>query len=107
MYSRGAQPLSPKLFADNLKVFSKAIQLGRQEDAHEFLRCLLDNLTLHLGQVPSVVMKAGSKRTLVQHWLLGKLQSTVKCMGCRHLAGRGLRRRPHVAQELNILRRQP
>jgi hypothetical protein len=43
MYSRGAQPLSPKLFADNLKVFSKAIQLGRQEDAHEFLRCLLDN----------------------------------------------------------------
>jgi len=82
MYSRGAQPLSPKLFADNLKVFSKAIQLGRQEDAHEFLRCLLDNLTLHLGQVPSVVKKEGSKHTVVQSWFQGKLQSTIKCMGC-------------------------
>ena len=82
MYSRGAQPLSPKLFADNLKVFSKAIQLGRQEDAHEFLRCLLDNLTLQLGQVPSVVKKEGSKHTVVQSWFQGKLQSTIKCMGC-------------------------
>ena len=38
----GTPIFSPMAHASNLKMFNKRFKLGRQEDSHEFLRCLLD-----------------------------------------------------------------
>ena len=42
--SEATRAFAPKEFAENLKQIGKQFKLGRQEDSHEFLRCLIDKL---------------------------------------------------------------
>lgn len=39
----GSKPVSPRAFVHRLRLFSRSFHIGRQEDAHEFLRALLDS----------------------------------------------------------------
>ena len=84
MFQRGTGgSFAPKSFADNLQQVSRAIRPGRQEDAHEFLRCLLELLTKHFNPMPSAEKKEGiGKHTVIQNWFQGQLQSTITCCGC-------------------------
>ena len=38
-----SKPVSPRAFVHRLRLFSRSFHIGRQEDAHEFLRALLDS----------------------------------------------------------------
>ena len=81
MFSTGVNAFPPKTFLEHLPVIARGFRQGRQEDAHEFLRCLLEHLTKCFN--PSIEKnpltgltekrsKEGSgKHTVIQSWFQG------------------------------------
>ena len=54
--------MTPTMVIKNLKRIHKGFKLGRQEDAHEFMRCTLDLLQ---SAEPAVVFVRGESRLSV------------------------------------------
>ncbi|EJD53964.1 cysteine proteinase [Auricularia subglabra TFB-10046 SS5] len=76
---------SPSPILHNLHKIAKSLRRGRQEDAHEFLRFLIDAMQkacLH-GQ-PKKVDPAVAEATWVSRVFGGKLRSRVRCCSCNH-----------------------
>ncbi|KAI8377455.1 uncharacterized protein BYT42DRAFT_497734 [Radiomyces spectabilis] len=80
--TKGAAIL-PGYFTGNLKSISKMLRLGRQEDSHEFMLCLMDAMqkaSIHgLGKLQSKV----EETTMLYQIFGGKLQSQLKCYSCK------------------------
>lgn len=79
--------ISPYPVYNKLHLFSKSLVRGRQEDAHELLRCLVD--ALERDQLKSEGRYTGSgvvknATTVVNRLFGGLLRSQVKCMSCNH-----------------------
>ncbi|KAJ6804338.1 ubiquitin carboxyl-terminal hydrolase 21-like isoform X1 [Iris pallida] len=77
--------ISPNVFINNLRKISNYFQLGQQEDAHEFLHCLLDSLH-NCCLDPSTKDKplAMNEDSLVKHVYGGRLISQLRCSECGH-----------------------
>ena len=86
IFMHSANAIAPRDFADRLPVFGRGFRLGRQEDAHEFLRGLLEQLTKTFNpavcRTPRDKDTSSGKDTVVQRWFQGHLQSQVCCMSC-------------------------
>jgi ubiquitin carboxyl-terminal hydrolase 36/42 len=68
----------PAKFRDNLRKLSSDFRPGQQEDAHEFLRCLLDNL--HKCTLDPMSKGKGSsfdEESIVKEIFGGQLKSQV------------------------------
>ncbi|KAL6911759.1 hypothetical protein ACP4OV_000564 [Aristida adscensionis] len=77
--------LMPTKFRDNLRKLSPDFRQGQQEDAHEFLRCLLDNLhkcTLEPGS--KVNASSFDEESMVKQVFGGQLKSQLSCCECGH-----------------------
>ena len=77
--------IAPATFVKNLRALSKTFRKGRQEDAHEFARCLLD--AMHKRCVDAVRPKpkegsARSETSFVWQVFGGRLRSRVACKTC-------------------------
>eukprot|EP00850_Spirogloea_muscicola_P004443 SM000019S04987 [mRNA] locus=s19:313764:317578:- [translate_table: standard] len=77
---------SPTLDTAGLGI-SRAFRPGRQEDAHEFVRHLLE--ALHRACLPPAIARnpaaaAASTATLVHRIFGGRLRSQVRCTACGH-----------------------
>ena len=70
----------PSDFANRLSFFCPGFRLGTQEDAHEFLRGFLGQLTKSFKS--SSTTAAVGDETVIQRWFQGWLQSQVHCMTC-------------------------
>ncbi len=76
---------APQEFNRNLKAFAKPLRQGRQEDAHEYLRFLLEALQQScLARAPKSLKPDDPIRrtTFVQKMFGGKLRSRVTCHNC-------------------------
>ncbi|KAJ4874085.1 Ubiquitin carboxyl-terminal hydrolase 25 [Raphanus sativus] len=82
---------APNRILNCLKVFAEHFKLGRQEDAHEFLRYVLDachNTSLRLkklrtkGGDGAESSSSSNGDTIVKEIFGGALQSQVKCLPC-------------------------
>ncbi|CBQ70684.1 related to ubiquitin carboxyl-terminal hydrolase 36 [Sporisorium reilianum SRZ2] len=84
----GSKPTNaPKEFNRNLKAFAKPLRQGRQEDAHEYLRFLLEALQQSCLARASKSLKPDDpirRTTFVQKMFGGKLRSRVTCHSCGH-----------------------
>ncbi|XP_026393080.1 ubiquitin carboxyl-terminal hydrolase 25-like isoform X2 [Papaver somniferum] len=72
---------APYKIQNCLSIFSDQFRLGRQEDAHEFLRYVIDachNTCLKINKINS----PKSTTTIVKEIFGGELQSQVKCLSC-------------------------
>ncbi|KAI3859498.1 hypothetical protein MKW92_005756 [Papaver armeniacum] len=72
---------APYKIQNCLPIFSNQFRLGRQEDAHEFLRYVIDachNTCLKINKTNS----PESTTTIVKEIFGGELQSQVKCLSC-------------------------
>eukprot|EP01116_Phalansterium_solitarium_P013976 TRINITY_DN31453_c0_g1_i1.p1 TRINITY_DN31453_c0_g1~~TRINITY_DN31453_c0_g1_i1.p1 ORF type:complete len:920 (+),score=284.56 TRINITY_DN31453_c0_g1_i1:25-2784(+) len=78
--------VSPKDIVRNLRSISKQLKPGRQEDAHEFLRFVIDHMqTSALGGLKPNQMEPRVAETTVVHRIFGGyLQSQVQCLACRY-----------------------
>jgi len=77
--------IAPVAFVKNLRALSKTFRKGRQEDAHELARCLLD--ALHKKCVDNVRPKISpnserAETSFVWKVFGGKLRSQVNCKTC-------------------------
>jgi ubiquitin carboxyl-terminal hydrolase 36/42 len=84
--------LTPKGILNNLKVISKNLKIGRQEDAHEFLLYLLDALEksckIYTDTIKSnfIINSNGNEDNLIQKLFGGKLASCVICLKCKNVS---------------------
>ena len=77
--------IAPIAFVKNLRALSKTFRKGRQEDAHEFVRCLLDAMHKRCVDVVKPKLKPNSPRsetTFLWKVFGGKLRSQVNCKTC-------------------------
>ena len=74
---RGSQPFSPTLLVTNLPAIASTLDPGRQHDAHEFLRFMIQHLYLSF----SADVEPGTS-SLVDSWFGGSLRSLVSCTAC-------------------------
>uniref|UniRef100_M1CN55 Ubiquitin carboxyl-terminal hydrolase n=2 Tax=Solanum tuberosum TaxID=4113 RepID=M1CN55_SOLTU len=82
---------TPAKINNCLKIFAQHFRFGRQEDAHEFLRYVIDachNTCLRLKKLQQQTKKGGgggvdgNGNTIVKEIFGGALQSQVKCLSC-------------------------
>ncbi|XP_065836719.1 ubiquitin carboxyl-terminal hydrolase 3-like [Oscarella lobularis] len=98
--SEGSAPHSPdSLFATVWRVVPR-FRGFQQQDAHEFLRYLLDQLHSELQE--HVTRKMTSKRTIVSGVFGGMLQNEVTCLECRT---QSIKQDPILDLSLDIPRR--
>ena len=75
-------------FASQLRCIGRRLKLGRQEDAHEFLRLLIDGLQQRNNSVnPSSVPSPSSptdSASFVSGLFGGKVRSCVRCLVCQN-----------------------
>lgn len=83
-FENGMSAVRPDSILRSLKVIARHMRWGRQEDAHEFLRYVIDAMLtsqLHGHERLDPV----SKETTVVHQIFGGyLHSQIVCMKCRH-----------------------
>ena len=87
--SQGKSELAPDAILRHLKLISKNMRFGRQEDSHEFLRQLIDScvngeLPLKLTSNPKgpIVPPLARSTTVVGQLFSGYLQSQITCSSC-------------------------
>ncbi|XP_010487240.1 PREDICTED: ubiquitin carboxyl-terminal hydrolase 25-like [Camelina sativa] len=76
---------APNKISSCLKIFAEHFKFGRQEDAHEFLRYVIDachNTSLRLKKLRIKGNEPFNGNTAVKEIFGGSLQSQVKCLSC-------------------------
>lgn len=77
--------ISPNGVVGNIKLIGRQFRLGRQEDAHEFLRYLIEAFQKSCLSGLDSKLDAKIKETSMVHAIFGGyLQSKVTCRSCRH-----------------------
>lgn len=77
--------ISPNGIVGNIKLIGRQFRLGRQEDAHEFLRYLIEAFQKSCLSGLDTKMDANLKETSLVHGIFGGyLQSKVTCHTCHH-----------------------
>ncbi|KAL4711995.1 hypothetical protein ACJJTC_003662 [Scirpophaga incertulas] len=85
----GGNPIKPWQVYSKLRLICRHLTPGRQEDAHEFLRYLVEAMEkCYLSRfVNSDKLDQYSKETTPLNQILGGyLRSTVRCLACHHLS---------------------
>lgn len=88
--SSSGRVLQPKEIVMNVRHVSKSFRIGRQEDAHEFFRLLLDAMTrasLRKVHIKTETHPAATT-TLVHRVFGGRLRNTLKCAKCAFVSER-------------------
>lgn len=82
--SRG-EVIEPWGLVNNLSNMSTSFQRWDQEDAHEYMHCLLEDLhNCALGPEPSNPYLSFEEDTFIKNIFGGCLRSQIKCMNCLH-----------------------
>ncbi|KAH7422022.1 hypothetical protein KP509_13G086800 [Ceratopteris richardii] len=80
--SSNRRVISPSCFVKNLRSISRSFQMWRQEDAHEYMRYLIEALQ----KCSSTECPGG--RSLIESVFGGRLRSQVKCTRCSHCSNK-------------------
>lgn len=81
MVRKAPSPLSPTQFVKCLPMISSTIQVGEQEDAHEFLRCLVDAMQRSI--LNEKVSKGTTRDEYPFSLFKGSVQNVVQCLQCK------------------------
>ncbi|KAK9076586.1 hypothetical protein SSX86_004920 [Deinandra increscens subsp. villosa] len=85
--SSTGKTVAPWKFIDNLSYFSSSFQRYQQEDAHEFLQCLLDRLETSVSNSKTKDDGLSSQtNNLVKQVFGGRVISKLRCCNCNHIS---------------------
>ncbi|XP_050394130.1 ubiquitin carboxyl-terminal hydrolase 36 [Patella vulgata] len=82
-YENGGHAIKPQSILQKLKMIAKHMHWGRQEDAHEFLRYVIDGLQKSCLNGYAKLDKFSKETTVVNQIFGGFLRSQVQCMKCK------------------------
>ncbi|XP_072987788.1 ubiquitin carboxyl-terminal hydrolase 21-like isoform X1 [Typha latifolia] len=83
--NKSGSVLIPERFRDNLRKISPDFEPGQQEDAHEFLRCLLNSLhNCSLDPISNNQLFYLEQDSIVKQVFGGRLRSQLRCVECGH-----------------------
>lgn len=85
MHSSKRNPAAPKILARNIRAIGRQFRLGRQEDAHEFLRCFIDHMTKSALETARVKEGDPGKRDVTTSFnsiFGGYFRNQLKCSRC-------------------------
>ncbi|XP_065826973.1 ubiquitin carboxyl-terminal hydrolase 36-like isoform X2 [Oscarella lobularis] len=83
--SRAGQAIQPLGIVSKLKHIARHLRVGHQEDAHEFLRYLIDGMQKAcLAGFQSNLDRASQETTAIHQIFGGYYRSQVICLQCRH-----------------------
>ncbi|KAJ3059999.1 Ubiquitin carboxyl-terminal hydrolase 36, partial [Podochytrium sp. JEL0797] len=80
---RGKATITPKSIVGRLKSIAKHFRLGRQEDAHEFLRYFIDSLQTSCLVGFEKLNHTQKESTVIHQIFGGYLQSRIQCSVCK------------------------
>lgn len=83
----GGQAIKPYLVYTKLRLVCKHLVFGQQEDAHEFLRYLMEAMEkAYLSRIPrsSQLDQYSKETTPINQILGGYLKTSVRCLACGH-----------------------
>lgn len=82
--------LQPRELVMNLRHVSKSFRIGRQEDAHEFFRLLVDAMQRSCLRKAHIKLEThpAAATTLVGRTFRGTLRNTLKCAKCQFVSER-------------------
>lgn len=83
----GGQAIKPYLIYTKLRLVCKHLVFGQQEDAHEFLRYLMEAMEkAYLSRIPrsSQLDQYSKETTPINQILGGYLKTSVRCLACGH-----------------------
>ncbi|KAL2662387.1 hypothetical protein AAZV13_02G037600 [Glycine max] len=78
----GISPLSPIGILSKIHKIGSHLGRGREEDAHEFLRCVVDTMQSICLKEVGVSSPLAEETTLVSYTFGGYLRSKIKCLRC-------------------------
>lgn len=87
--TQNSQPIRPYLVYTKLKLVCKHLVLGQQEDAHEFLRYLMEAMEkAYLARFPKSAQldQYSQETTPINQILGGYLKTSVRCLACNHVS---------------------
>ncbi len=87
----GGGAFAPKSIIRKLRTYSRTFRVGRQEDAHEFLRTFLGSLQkscLRASGRSSDDVSPVAETTSIYHVFGGYMESQVKCLQCKNTSKR-------------------
>ncbi|CAG7831142.1 unnamed protein product [Allacma fusca] len=101
VYHRNGNPIRPVHIHNKLRTIGKNFSYGRQEDAHEFLRLLLESMERsYLTAVGGHRLDNRSKETTPLGQIFGGYtRGEVRCLTCRHVSTTF---HPHAELQLDI-----
>ncbi len=83
----GVSSITPRNIIQNIRLISKNIRIGRQEDAHEFLLYILDAMEKsskqYITSSTKNFVKNCNEDNLIQKIFGGKMVSSVTCLKCK------------------------
>lgn len=82
-YENSGHAIKPQSILQKLKVIAKHMHFGRQEDAHEFLRYVVDALQKSCLNGYLKLDKYSRETTVINQIFGGFLRSQVQCMKCK------------------------
>ncbi|XP_075919847.1 uncharacterized protein LOC142922793 isoform X2 [Petromyzon marinus] len=81
-FNNSKRVLTPKAITKNITRIAKHLRIGRQEDAHEFLRYVVDAMQASCLHGHSELDRYTEATTLIYQIFGGYLRSRVECMQC-------------------------
>ena len=84
-----ATAIAPRDLAKSLRQVARSFRLGRQQDAHEYLLCLLDRMqqaAVERVGAADKVPQSLAETTEVHQLFGGRLQSHLRCAACGHVS---------------------
>ena len=82
-FTPGAGPFAPRAIANSLPLIARGFRLGYQEDAHEFMRYVLEALTKVFPNLVERPPNQTNRHTFLQQCFQGSLQSQIRCLTCQ------------------------
>jgi ubiquitin carboxyl-terminal hydrolase 36/42 len=84
LHSKGT--LAPIEIVRNIKLIGRQFRARREEDCHEFMRCLIDGMQMSSIGFNVKLARPLQETSIIYRIFMGKLRSQITCLSCNRIS---------------------